>query len=58
MMAMASEQTTWDRFRSELQADVMAQLGEHISRLTWTRSQVEAAQRDGLRRLLAHAAEH
>jgi hypothetical protein len=36
----------------------MAQLGEHISRLTWTRSQVEAAQRDGLRRLLTHAAEH
>jgi phenylacetate-CoA ligase len=35
----------------------MAQLGEQISRLSWTRSQVEAAQRNGLRRLLKHAAE-
>jgi phenylacetate-coenzyme A ligase PaaK-like adenylate-forming protein len=57
MTAMASEQATWERFRSELQADVMAKLGAHISRLTWTRSQVEAAQRSGLRRLLTHAAD-
>jgi phenylacetate-CoA ligase len=58
MTTMAARQTAWERFRGGLQADVMAQMGQHVARLAWTRDQVEAAQRDGLRRLLAHAAEH
>jgi phenylacetate-CoA ligase len=58
MTTMAAQQTTWERFRGELQADVMAQVSEQVARLSWTREQVEAAQRDGLRKLLAHAAKH
>ncbi len=52
---MAAQQPTWERFRSELQHDVLSQIDAHVGRLTWTKAQVEAAQRDGLRELLAHA---
>jgi len=57
MTTMTAQQATWERFRDELQADVRAQIGDHVGRLAWTRSRVAAAQRDGLRGLLTHALE-
>jgi phenylacetate-coenzyme A ligase PaaK-like adenylate-forming protein len=60
---MAATTTTrdtgsWERFRTTTQADVLADVSEHVQRLGWSAARIEAAQRDGLRRLLAHAAQH
>ena len=48
--------TGWGRFRADLQAELLARIPEHLERLSWSAEQIESAQRDGLRRLLAHAA--
>jgi phenylacetate-CoA ligase len=48
----------FDRLRVHLQTDLLAKLPEHLERLRWSRTQIEAAQRDGLRALLAHAMEN
>ena len=53
-----SETIGWERFRTAVQAEMLARVPEHVQRLGWSAGQLEAAQRDGLRRLLAHAAEH
>jgi phenylacetate-CoA ligase len=54
----ATDTDSWERFRSAAQAEVLAGVPQHIQRLGWSAGRIEAAQRDGLRRLLAHAAEH
>jgi phenylacetate-coenzyme A ligase PaaK-like adenylate-forming protein len=48
----------WGRFRADLQAELLARIPEHLERLSWSAEQIESAQRDGLRRLLAHAVAH
>ncbi|MGN6676886.1 MAG: hypothetical protein ACTHKL_03800, partial [Streptosporangiaceae bacterium] len=58
MTTMAAQQTAWERFRSDVQTDVLACLVDQSARLSWTRAQVQAVQREGLRALLAHAVEH
>jgi phenylacetate-CoA ligase len=50
--------TGFDQFRASLQAELLARLPDHIERLRWSRQQIEAARRAGLRALLAHALEH
>jgi phenylacetate-coenzyme A ligase PaaK-like adenylate-forming protein len=50
--------TGWGRFRADLQAELLARIPEHLERLSWSAEQIESAQRDGLRRLLAHAVAH
>jgi phenylacetate-coenzyme A ligase PaaK-like adenylate-forming protein len=40
-----------------VQAEMLAELPHSIERMEWSAEQIEARQRDGLRRLLAHAAE-
>ena len=50
--------TGWGRFRAGFQAELLARIPEHLERLSWSAERIEAAQRDGLRRLLAHAVAH
>ena len=50
--------TGWEGFRADFQAELLARIPEHLERLSWSAEQIEAAQRDGLRRLLAHAVAH
>ncbi|HEV8278621.1 MAG TPA: hypothetical protein VGQ26_23400 [Streptosporangiaceae bacterium] len=47
--------TGWGRFRADFQAEILARIPEHLERLSWSAERIEAAQRDGLRGLLAHA---
>ena len=54
----ATDTDSWERFRTAAQAEVLADVPQHVQRLGWSAGRIEAAQRDGLRRLLAHAAEH
>ncbi len=58
MTATTTAGTGFDRFRASLQAELLARLPDHIERRRWSRQQIEAAQRAGLRALLAHAVEH
>jgi phenylacetate-CoA ligase len=53
-----TDTSSWERFRTATQADVLTDVPRHVQRLGWSAGRIEAAQRDGLRRLLAHAAEH
>jgi phenylacetate-CoA ligase len=53
-----TDTSSWERFRTSTQADMLADVPQHVQRLGWSAGRIEAAQRDGLRRLLAHAAEH
>jgi hypothetical protein len=53
-----TETTSWEEFRATVQAEVLARVPQHIQRLGWSAGRIEAAQRNGLRRLLAHATEH
>jgi phenylacetate-coenzyme A ligase PaaK-like adenylate-forming protein len=46
------------RFRGEFQAELLDRIPEHLERLSWSTERIEAAQRDGLRRLLVHAVAH
>lgn len=48
----------WDELRREVQTDVLAGAADHFARMSWNSGQIQAAQRQGLVRLLAHAAEH
>jgi phenylacetate-coenzyme A ligase PaaK-like adenylate-forming protein len=50
--------TGWGRFRADFQAELLARIPEHLERMSWSDERIEAAQRDGLRGLLAHAAAH
>jgi hypothetical protein len=52
---MAATTTTrdtgsWERFRTTTQADVLADVSEHVQRLGWSAARIEAAQRDGSHR--------
>jgi phenylacetate-CoA ligase len=58
MTTTTVEQTAWERFRAQLQREVLSSLAEHQQRLTWSREQIDATRRIGLRRLLAHAVRH
>jgi phenylacetate-CoA ligase len=50
--------TGWGRFRADFQAELLARIPEHLERLSWSAERIESAQREGLRRLLAHAVAH
>src|SRR6266576_868591 len=58
MTTAIREETSWGRFRADLQAEILARTPAHLGRLSWSAEQIESAQRDGLRRLLAHAVAH
>jgi phenylacetate-coenzyme A ligase PaaK-like adenylate-forming protein len=47
-----------DRLRTRANAELAARLPDHLQRLGWDRARLDAHQRDGLRRLLVHAAEN
>jgi phenylacetate-CoA ligase len=50
--------SAWDEIRDGVQSDVLAGAAAHFARLSWNPDQIQAVQRQGLARLLAHAAEH
>src|SRR5690349_5405915 len=50
--------TDFHRLRASGQARMLGLAPGHIERLGWSRQQIEACQRDGLRTLLAHAIAH
>src|SRR5262245_41393831 len=58
MITVTRADTGWGRFRADFQAELLARIPEHLERLSWSTERIEAAQRDGLRRLLAHAVAH
>jgi phenylacetate-CoA ligase len=58
MITATRAETDWARFRADFQAELLARIPEHLERLSWGAERIEAAQRDGLRRLLAHAVAH
>ena len=58
MITDASVLTSFHQLRASVQARMLARVPAHIERLGWSRQQIEACQRDGLRRLLAHAIAH
>jgi phenylacetate-coenzyme A ligase PaaK-like adenylate-forming protein len=58
MTTTTGKQTSWQRLRVDLQTALLAGIPEHVQRLAWSAEQLQAAQRDGLRRLLSHAVEH
>jgi len=58
MTTATRSETGWGRFRADFQAELLARIPEHVGRLSWSADQIESAQRDGLRRLLAHAVAH
>src|SRR5258708_38687387 len=50
--------TGFEQLRTAVQADLLARMPDHIERLRWSREQIEASQRKGLRALLAQAIEN
>jgi phenylacetate-coenzyme A ligase PaaK-like adenylate-forming protein len=58
MTATTSVGTDFHQLRAQVQTDLLARLPDHIERLRWSRQQIEASQRKGLRELLAHALEN
>lgn len=50
--------TAWPQFCGDVVAAVLAGAADEYDRLTWSAEQLAHAQRDGLRALLRHAAEH
>jgi phenylacetate-CoA ligase len=58
MTTATRAETGWGCFRADFQAELLARIPEHLERLSWSAERIEAAQRDGLRRLLAHAVAH
>ncbi|MDT5350385.1 MAG: hypothetical protein QOH91_3672 [Mycobacterium sp.] len=50
--------SAWDELRAGVQAGVLAGAAEHFARLSWNSDEIQAVHRQGLARLLAHAAEH
>src|SRR5262249_41294531 len=57
-MPTTTARTGFEALRASVQAELLAQIPEQIGRLRWSREQIEATQRDGLRALLAHAIEN
>jgi phenylacetate-CoA ligase len=58
MITATRADTGWGRFRADFQAELFARIPEHLERLSWSAERIQAAQHDGLRRLLAHAVGH
>ncbi len=58
MTAVTTLGNGFEPLRGQLHTELQARLPEHIERLQWTHEQIETAQRDGLRALLAHAIEY
>src|SRR6266566_1492676 len=58
MTTATRAETSWGRFRADLQAEILGRTPAHLGRLSWSAEQIESAQRDGLRMLLAHAVAH
>src|SRR6266480_4115641 len=58
MITATRADTGWGRFRADFQTEILARIPEHLERLSWSAEHIETAQRDGLRRLLAHAVAH
>ena len=58
MITATRTDTGWGRFRAGFQAELLDRIPEHLERLSWSAERIESAQRDGLRRLLAHAVAH
>ena len=57
-MTPTATQPNWERLRTQFQTQLLAGIPEHLQRLTRSPQQIQAAQRDGLRRLLTHAVTH
>jgi len=57
-MATTTAGTGFETLRASVQAELIARVPEQIGRLRWSRDQIEAAQREELRALLAHAIEN
>ena len=55
---MTTTVSAWDELRQAVQTDVLAAAAGHFASLSWNSGQIHAAQRQGLARLLAYAAEH
>jgi len=49
---------SWDRFRDDVRTATIAGAADQSERLTWNSERILQVQRDGLRTLLLHAAEH
>jgi phenylacetate-coenzyme A ligase PaaK-like adenylate-forming protein len=58
MTATTPVATGFDKLRAWAQAELLVRAPEHIERLGWSRQQIEATQREGLRALLGHAIEN
>jgi phenylacetate-coenzyme A ligase PaaK-like adenylate-forming protein len=58
MMTTTTSGTGFGQLRARVQAELLARMPDHIERLRWSREQIEAAQRQGLRALLGHAIRH
>lgn len=54
----ASTRSSFTAFNAGLQAALLASCPEHLARVNWDRAAILAHQRNALRALLAHAAEH
>ncbi len=50
--------TGFEQLRTAVQAELVARMPDHIERLRWSREQLDASKRDGLRALLAQALEN
>jgi phenylacetate-CoA ligase len=55
---MTARLTGWEAFAGAVRAEIRRRSPDHIARLGWQGAQVEAAQREGLTGMLAHAVEH
>jgi phenylacetate-coenzyme A ligase PaaK-like adenylate-forming protein len=49
--------SSWQRFREDVQAALLAGAEDELTRMTWSAAQIARAQTDGLRLLLRHAYE-
>jgi phenylacetate-coenzyme A ligase PaaK-like adenylate-forming protein len=58
MTATTTMRTGFDQLRAKVQADLLARMPDHLERLRWSRQQIEASQREGLRALVRHAVEN
>jgi len=47
--------TSWEQLRSQLQTTFLTGMSDQMRRMAWDAEQILTAQRDGLRKLLAHA---
>src|SRR5690348_16239206 len=58
MITATRADTGWGRCRADFQAELLARIPEQLERLSWSAERIEATQREGLHRLLAHAVAH